>query len=800
MKETLRKVGAAVGSALMLGTTLAGAAFAGDISKFYTDYAVKTDGTVNALLVVGDTAASADVVSAIGIAAEIGQKALKTTAGAGSVELSVKSTKTDGKTLTAGFGLGMNQTIASSSNVGRIEFKYPGQGVYSLSTLGTGSVSSGTDTVKYYESIALNRTDSMVTGYANAKTVTPNTDNTNGFDSTVLEASSSQWLQYDITFDKSVNVSELVSKAQKMRLFGKEYVVTTGSAGGTAAAGDATDAVIKLSGAGVNKVPSVGETFDFTDGTGKKYTVKLDNVGITGTTSATVTVTPEGGTPTQKLVYSGSVETVAGLNVNVLSASETVTSAGKTASANLIIGGEILELASSGQSYKVGATQNTDYVVSIKNGNVAGSLKQITIKYNPIFTSTSAIGEGVEKKSLSDLVTIKYVGPQSISKQKLKFTPVAKNFDSSSDGTQEKAIEVVLPQNAITETRVNSNYQDRLWVLVEASGSNFYPGMMLYQNTSTAATYEPLVGTGGTNAVSWQKDITIGTQDFRFNTSGAATTGNSVENLITFREPVTGILYGNEGEWRLSVFNGTATTTSKEAGTNPTIKTLNYTATRYITAAHPAAGAWVAWTDTNNVLKTRSNFISAYGTIASAISTAGVTLDVPTGEVLMQMLVGSTVASEETSTIEAGKTGKVGGVDITVKSAGATGKTAAGIPLAVAKLASEVGETDKSTYNLVLVGGPVVNTLVQKLVTDKKLKTTITNDAPGKGKGVIEVVDDAFAIGKVAVVVAGSDRDGTRAASQLLQQLASNPALVAAGKSSVTAQFVSATSAPTVVA
>ncbi len=164
---------------------------------------------------------------------------------------------------------------------------------------------------------------------------------------------------------------------------------------------------------------------------------------------------------------------------------------------------------------------------------------------------------------------------------------------------------------------------------------------------------------------------------------------------------------------------------------------------------------------------------------------------------MTQLRIGSTKAAEETSSVAVGETANIGGVDITVKSAGATGKEAAGIPLGIAKLDTEVTSADKSNYNLVLVGGPVANTVVNDLVASGKLTEKITNDDPGEGKGKVVVVDNAFDTGKVAVVVAGSDRKGTRAAAQLLQQLASDP--TKASGSAVTVQFTGAGSAPTIV-
>ncbi|MFH0837008.1 MAG: S-layer protein, partial [Candidatus Aenigmatarchaeota archaeon] len=83
------------------------------------------------------------------------------------------------------------------------------------------------------------------------------------------------------------------------------------------------------------------------------------------------------------------------------------------------------------------------------------------------------------------------------------------------------------------------------------------------------------------------------------------------------------------------------------------------------------------------------------------------------------------------------------------------------IKTALAKLDSEVTSADKATKNLILVGGPCVNTLVKDLSTAGKFSYSC--DAwPARNFGVLQVVDDAFASGKSALVVAGTRAEDTR--------------------------------------
>jgi hypothetical protein len=108
--------------------------------------------------------------------------------------------------------------------------------------------------------------------------------------------------------------------------------------------------------------------------------------------------------------------------------------------------------------------------------------------------------------------------------------------------------------------------------------------------------------------------------------------------------------------------------------------------------------------------------------------------------------------------------------------AGGTYKTYAPLSLPVAKLASEVTPADKANANIVLVGGPCANSLVQALVDAGKLDASMTcaGGTPGPawtpGAAYVKVVEDAFATGRVALVVAGTNAADTRLATSLLSQ------------------------------
>ena len=83
----------------------------------------------------------------------------------------------------------------------------------------------------------------------------------------------------------------------------------------------------------------------------------------------------------------------------------------------------------------------------------------------------------------------------------------------------------------------------------------------------------------------------------------------------------------------------------------------------------------------------------------------------------------------------------------------------------IAKLDSAVTSVDKEEKNLILVGGPVVNNLVAELAVAQKTPDTAYWRSDLVGKYILQSVEDAFATGKTAIVVAGYEAADTQAAS-----------------------------------
>ena len=108
-------------------------------------------------------------------------------------------------------------------------------------------------------------------------------------------------------------------------------------------------------------------------------------------------------------------------------------------------------------------------------------------------------------------------------------------------------------------------------------------------------------------------------------------------------------------------------------------------------------------------------------------------------------------------TLDVGQKAKVLNAEVKLNDLKASAQEVMPVTAPIAKLDSEV-TLDTADKNLILVGGPVVNKLAEALQTAGKI--TIDNTSPA----TLAVVGDA-ANGNDVLVVAGGDRDATRAAA-----------------------------------
>jgi hypothetical protein len=108
----------------------------------------------------------------------------------------------------------------------------------------------------------------------------------------------------------------------------------------------------------------------------------------------------------------------------------------------------------------------------------------------------------------------------------------------------------------------------------------------------------------------------------------------------------------------------------------------------------------------------------------------------------------------------------------TISTGGSTGTitTDVVVPIVtdVVRLDSEVTDSDKTNRDLVLLGGPCINTLVASLAADGDFDYAC-DSWPGRDFGMVKVVNDAFASGKAAIVIAGTRAADTDLAASVVQ-------------------------------
>lgn len=114
--------------------------------------------------------------------------------------------------------------------------------------------------------------------------------------------------------------------------------------------------------------------------------------------------------------------------------------------------------------------------------------------------------------------------------------------------------------------------------------------------------------------------------------------------------------------------------------------------------------------------------------------------------------------------------GKMG----TGATSGGTYQQTVPITQSIARLDSEITSSDEASHDLILVGGPCVNTLVASLATASGNATAMypytCASWPARNFGSVRVIDNAFATGHQVVVVAGTRAADTRLAANVMQQ------------------------------
>jgi hypothetical protein len=272
---------------------------------------------------------------------------------------------------------------------------------------------------------------------------------------------------------------------------------------------------------------------------------------------------------------------------------------------------------------------------------------------------------------------------------------------------------VAVTDNVTVTTVANTNYTFNL------------PTGSLTVNSSAGPTGAQPVGTAKFNFTADATSITISATDNAASATAWTTPGvlivegldeNTVRNTIAVRVDA-GSTYNRVEIPAAPSFTGTKTSVSAVSGT-----TLN-------------------------------RYVDQYGTYVTYDSTAPMTFSASVPSTQAVAAVGVGISPSSTS----------GGGAGTV-----TTETVLPITADVVKLDSEVTASDKSGNDLVLVGGPCINTLVAELATAGTFAYGCA-DWPGRDFGRVDVIVDAFATGKTALVIAGTRAADTDLAARIVQ-------------------------------
>ncbi|MBN2203375.1 MAG: S-layer protein [Candidatus Aenigmarchaeota archaeon] len=298
-----------------------------------------------------------------------------------------------------------------------------------------------------------------------------------------------------------------------------------------------------------------------------------------------------------------------------------------------------------------------------------------------------------------------------------------------------------------------------------------------YSDVGTQIDVYPAIMTSKGAWVALTDNVTMASTantEYTFNTPTGALTVNST-TLVTNGASAVGTAYYNV---TVGGTNNTITiaATDNSAATTPwttpgvmIVEGLDQSQVRNIVAARLDASTTVnrakiaatpAFTDSGVQTSdqavsgtTLNRYMDAFGTYVTYDSTDPCTFSASVPSTQAQAIVGVGVSPAPSG----GSTGST-----------VTTETVLPITADVVKLDTEVTDTDRNTKDMVLLGGPCINSLVAELADDGTFPYTCA-DWPGSNFGRVELVSDAFASGYTALVIAGTTAADTDLAARIVQ-------------------------------
>lgn len=809
MKTAVKAVAATAVGALMLGATLAGAAMAAtSLGDFPTPF-VK-DGSWSGKIVVGKVAATEDVVGALDIAAALGQKtvALEAAAGAGTVDLSISGTQ--GKQFDIPFGIATDASAYFGSKLTATDMPMLFDG--KARSTGTGTQfrvheevsvdsfdASQTSRVKIYEDESKMKMDLQQLSLAYRLI----------FDDQVSDPNSDGTLSCT---DFATATTNSLKKIEVPSFLGKKLTFTcinTTATGTTSTWGSAGTSYITVE-QGDYQTLKPGDSYKSGD-----YTVKVQSVDTsssTGKTSVQVTG-PTGNTESKILSEGDSYQFLSG-------GIEVKANAVIKDAAELIIGSTVSKTINNNDAE--GWYGNKDYRVNV--GSTPGDVRKpaIGLYYKYPYgtterTGVNALNIGDKVDFINGAFQLKYVSNKAtLASDPLKIeqtndlafqnltqaatsvavvkvswpstadvytAPVstvdATNVTANSASSSAERSNYMLLYTPDGGRRITVSYQDTKGTMKFAS--NYIAGNVTLTDGGRLASAAAFGVTAAQNVTSFNaKIVDAKYKDTPFslwlNTTYAAPNSTALPHQGT----PTVYLYVNasttDGFYDIvtvRLMHSGTTFTRVGSSTTPVDADAYYAPASILGGDDFAAtgGSPIATTYDKAIGAKDKDYITLFGMKVSAPKTSlgsgnGVlNIYLPDTQDKAKILVGK----QATTSYKAKKKGDtVSGVTVDdVSVTGASKATSVPISVPVASLDTEI--TDKTANNMILVGGPSVNSLVKDLgMTKEDFK-----DASGNAIGKLVLKDGGFAAGKQVLVVAGWDAANTRAASYVLAHYSS---------------------------
>jgi len=769
----------------------------------YPSFLLNSNGSLNALIVVGASASPQDVIAAADIAVRLGQAAATTvTVPSGTSSSSIN-------------GLQKNTIDINFGNITDV-FPNPIRSFH-YSGLQTGTITFEGNTYNYHEDVNLNASGTPL--YFSHDFAT---NYINGTETMVVGAGT---VAYEYVFDSGLNCTALATTAQNtctltnfeytnpvdITMAGKPFVIVgMGSdqivmLSGNVGTATATSGVVSPSGnytvysdLGSNgawariivkdssgntvetQVVNVGNSYDFTN---EGFTVKVTTVqalqdgtvvgaglvvGPTGQTTITYTTSCSiGGTGSSNTNFPGETNYCiqVGPNKN-----------GGTSFANsgAISPGDTIQVV-----YKPSSTQYFKYLGSTIVLPLPNNYGQIGFQgwnYNTFATLTF--------KYLSPTTVYYSIGGGSTNSTPVPATTVSGiEIDSDTPGT-------------LVDPYTNTGYS-RVYYLFNTTipgTTTTYPVMWGFWDSSNNRIGVNLTAVNGYYYKALSGSSSSGF--FNFNTTlsygGGAAAKDQQVLFVNITDPsLAATQAGNSPSGALSYFNNFAivpsvtspyakaacgsssgatwptecglllnwvnTSTSWSSTASPTFRlyTTDSANTHNIESFQtPAGGGTPTLQDIGQSIQ---NVVDNGGTIAVAPANQGTnvaTVLLPAQALQIEAYVGMAGAATTTT--------------------GGTYQQPVPVTQSISYLDSEITSTQEANNDLILVGGPCVNTLVAGLATASGNSTALypytCTSWPAQNFGSIRVINNAFGTGHPAVVVAGTTAAYTRMAADVLQQ------------------------------